>query len=402
MADKTKMDRRRRVDFRRINEILQEFSIPLLFGVVVALLWANVDYEGYAYVWEYDLLQGGKFLGHTLTPHFIVNDIFMVFFFGIAAVEIAVAFQKGGSLNPIGKAISPVLGMLGGVVGPMVVFFAFNILTYPSLSDFSRESVLRGWAIPTATDIALAWLVAKIVFGRSHPAISFLLLLAIGDDAIGLIIIAVFYPSPEYTVEPGFLIVNLLALVIAFTLNRSNVRNVFWYVLLAGVPSWLGLIFAHLHPALAMVPVVFFLPGNKKRGEKHSPLLAFEHFFKYPVDMGLLFFSLANAGVVFSNINALTWIILFSLKIGKTLGIFVFAMAGSKLGFPLPDKIGKRDLVVIGLIAGLGLTVSLFIAGEAYQDKILQGAAKMGALLSLVVIPLAAFTGKIFKIKRIK
>ncbi len=385
---------------KKIQSILQTFSLPLLFGIVVALLWANADYKSYYSLVEYDLLNGGTFLGKKLTPHFIINDIFMVFFFGIAAVEIAVAFEPGGPLNDFRKAINPLSATLGGILGPVIIFFLFNIFDYASLEAYSKDLIFRGWAVPIATDIALAWMVARFVFGAKHPAISFLLLLAVGDDAIGLIIIAIFYPSPDYPVEPAFLIINLFAIVIAFVLRAKGVRNIFWYLGLAGIPSWLGLIYSHLHPALALVPIILFLPHNKLKGEKHSPLITFEHIFKYPVDLGLFFFSFMNAGVVFSSINALTWIILFSLKLGKTIGIFIFSSLAHIIGFKLPGNIKKNELVVIGLIAGLGLTVSLFIAGEAYQEPSLQGAAKMGALLSLLVIPLAMLLGRIFKIKK--
>ncbi len=386
---------------KKINYVLQEFSIPLLSGVVVALLWANYNYTSYEHFIHFDLLNGGKFLGHKLTPHFIINDIFMVFFFGIAGVEIANAFKKGGPLNPVSKAINPIAGTLGGILGPVVVFFAFlSFFRYQSLAGFNQSEILNGWAIPTATDIALAWLLAKIIFGKNHPAISFLLLLAVGDDAIGLIIIAVFYPSPEYPPEPAFLILNLLAITIAYLLRKTNVRNIAAYIILAGIPSWLGLIFAHMHPALALVPIIFFLPNNQKAKEKHSPLINFEHTFKYPVDLGLFLFSLMNAGVIFSNINALTWAVLLSLKIGKTIGIFGFSYAAHRIGFKLPNKIGKSELIMIGLIASLGLTVSLFIAGEAYQNPTLQGGAKMGALLSLIAIPLSSLAAIILKIKK--
>ena len=172
---------------KRIN-LLREFSVPLLSGVVVALIWANLAPEGY-----HQFLQAPR-LG-PLSFHFLTNELFMVLFFGMAASEITQSCLPGGDLHPLRKAINPLLATFGGVVGPVLVYLGLNSL-------IGSPSLRGGWGIPTATDIALAWLVASLVFGRRHPAISFLLLLAIADDAIGLGIIAVFYPDPLHPVAP--------------------------------------------------------------------------------------------------------------------------------------------------------------------------------------------------------
>ena len=124
---------------------------------------------------------------HYATLHFLINDLFMVVFFGVAAKEITEACLPGGALNPVSKAINPLLGTIGGVVGPVGVYFVLN-----AIPGFGQEVWANGWGIPTATDIALAWLIARLVFGNGHPAIAFLLLLAVADDGIGLGIIAIF------------------------------------------------------------------------------------------------------------------------------------------------------------------------------------------------------------------
>ena len=215
---------------------LQEFSIPLIAGVIVALVCANLNfslYEGLVHKPFYELgslfsehapltdatdtahsatvthqtalvahdqsepatgSHGGGHespWAHFLTMHFLVNDIFMVFFFGIAAKEITEACLPGGSLNPIRKAINPLFGTLGGVLGPAGVYLLLNAV-------MGRPEWSKGWGIPTATDIALAWLVARFLFGKGHAAVSFLLLLAVADDGIGLGIIAVAYPDPAH------------------------------------------------------------------------------------------------------------------------------------------------------------------------------------------------------------
>jgi NhaA family Na+:H+ antiporter len=146
----------------------------------------------------------------------------------------------------------------------------------------------------TATDIAFAWLVARSSW-NNHPVIAFLLLLAIADDAIGLAIIAIFYPNPAFPVEPAWLLLTVAAMVAAYLLRRYDCRNYWAYILLGGVPSWMGLHSAHLHPALALVFIVPFLPHPRKE-TKHlfeedptdfSTLAHFEYEWKIIVDFGL-------------------------------------------------------------------------------------------------------------------
>ena len=402
--------------------ILQEFSLPLIFGVIAALIAANVDYHAYHVVVDYPVFgEGAEILGHPITAHFLINDIFMVFFFGIAAKEITEACLPGGDLNPPSKAINPLLGTLGGVFGPVGTYFLMLHLLYDGHADF--DAIANGWGVPTATDIALAWLVARVVFGAKHPAVNFLLLLAVADDAIGLGIIAVFYGDPNNPAAPEYLLYfTVPAMIIAYIMRKKQVMAWFPYILVAGTLSWVGFIMAHLHPALALVPIVPFLPGpsrdtgmfsaedetdqEHKAGHHehdHSPLHNFEHNLKLPVDFGLFFFAFANAGVEFGSVNGVTWMILCSLIVGKVIGIGLFSGIGAKVGFPLPDGMTFKHLIVAGVIAGLGLTVALFVAGEAFPgDSAYQGPAKMGAVLSAGAAFLAIILARIFGIKPLK
>jgi NhaA family Na+:H+ antiporter len=283
-----------------------------------------------------------------------------------------------------------------------LVYFGLNAL-------IGDPSLLRGWGIPTATDIALAWLVARIVFGSRHPAISFLLLLAIADDAIGLVIIALFYTDPSQPIQPVWLLSTAFGMGIAYVLRRFKVYTYWPYLLVGGALSWFGLFKAHLHPALSLVVIVPFLPHPQKETlhifegnlVDHSPMAHFEYEWKIIVDFGLFMFGLANAGVQFATIGNATWLVLAALLIGKTSGIFSMACLGHLLGYPLPARIRKKELALVGLIAGIGLTVALFVAGEAFTRSTIQGAAKMGALLSAVSGVLAVIMGKVWKIKRI-
>lgn len=378
----------------RIN-LLREFSVPLIAGVLAALCWANLSPDNYHHFTHAPLLG-------PLSFHFLVNEIFMVFFFGIATAEITQSCLPGGDLHPLRKAVNPLLATLGGVIGPVIVYLALNAVIGAPAFD-------RGWGIPTATDIALAWLVASIVFGRQHPAISFLLLLAIADDAIGLVIIAVFYPDPAHPAAPQWLLLVVAAMVLASVLRRFRINSYWPYLVAGGGLAWAGLHNAHLHPALALTFIVPFLPHAPRERmhvfeedrQDRSTLASFEHHWKILVDFGLFAFGLANAGVEFASIGTAAWLVFLSLAIGKTVGIFIMAKAGDLLGYPLPSKVGTKELALVGLIAGCGLTVALFVAGEAFTDPAIQGAAKMGALFSAFCGVAAIAAGRLMKIRRI-
>jgi NhaA family Na+:H+ antiporter len=385
--------------------LLSEFSIPLISGVVVALLWANVDPESHEALLRWAPLTDAGVSGvEWLDFHFLVNDVFMAFFFGIATKEIVESVLPGGALNPPKKAVNPLLATLGGVLGPIPVYVAFVLLRGDS-------SLVRGWGIPTATDIALAWLVARMVFGKGHPAVSFLLLLAVADDAIGLGIIAVFYPDPAQPVQPLWLLGVLAAMLAAGGLGKLRVRSPWLYLIGPGLLSWYALHAAHLHPALALVAIVPFMPhATHDEGlfvhedgapEQRDTLNRFERAFRIPVDLGLFAFGLANAAVPLSGVGDATVAVLLALLLGKTFGIFGFSLFAQRLGFPLPAGMTNRSLFVAGITGALGLTVALFVAGVAFTDPGLMGAAKMGALGSAVAAPLALLVGRLLRVREL-
>ncbi len=380
---------------KRTINLLQEFSIPLIVGVVLALIWANLSPESYHHVVHSEIIGG-------LTLHFLVNDIFMVFFFAMAAVEITQSLLPGGDLYPLKRSVNPLMATFGGVLGPVAVFFILNHF-------FGGPEFLHGWGIPTATDIALAWLIARVVFGSHHPAVSFLLLLAIVDDGIGLLIIAIFYTDPLNPLAPQWLLMTLAGMLAAFLLKKAKVNNYWPYLIIGGTLSWIGLFMTGVHSALALVFIVPFLPAarHERLGLFEddscdvSTLEQFQGEWKLFVDFGLLFFGLTNAGVQLYGISRLTWFIFAALLIGKTVGIFFMGILAEWMGFPLPKGMYKRDLFVAGIVASVGLTVALFVAGVAFTDPTLQGAAKMGALFSAFSAILSIASGKVLKIKKV-
>lgn len=379
---------------KRIN-LMREFSVPLLAGAGLALLWANLAPAGYRAAMH------GPWLG-PVSFHFVSNELFMVLFFGIAAAEITQSCLPGGDLYPLRQACNPLLATVGGVLGPALVYLVANRCC-------GSPSLANGWGIPTATDIALSWLVARLVFGSRHPVISYLLLLAIVDDGIGLAIIAIFYPDPSHPIMPAWLLLTGVGVVAAFLLRRAQVRSYWPYLLGGGGVSWFGLYHAHLHPALALVCIVPFLPHQRREAKQlfvddprdRSAIAKFVGEWKVVVDFGLFMFGLANAGVVFAEVAPVTFLVLGALLVGKTAGVFCGGCLGVRLGYPLPPRVGKKELLVTGMVAAIGFTVALFVAGEAFSDPGIQGAAKMGAALSVGAALLAWTAARMLGVRRI-
>ena len=309
----------------RVWNFVTNYSLLLIIGALIALVWANLDAHSYHHFVEYPLLfndwvgvdasywvksygedfhiedSGGAL--KVLSAHYLVNDVLMALFFAIAAKEVWEAvILKNGSLRGR-KAATPLFATAGGMFGPIAVYLGLAAF----LGSDVYDAVANGWAIPTATDIAFSYLVGRIVFGAGHPAVRFLLLLAIADDAAGLIILAIFYPSGE--LAPEWLLLSLGAAVGVFVLfnwlprqmDRGDqlrrkstwVRNVlsFWPYLIAACLSWYGFQESGLHPALGLLPIVPTIPhadrafGIFSEAEQYLTDLLnhIEHMLKHPV-----------------------------------------------------------------------------------------------------------------------
>lgn len=401
---------------RKSFSLLREFSAFLLAGTAFALIWANVDFHSYHEFIENPVWKS-IFFSHSADPaahpleinfHFIVNDIFMVLFFGMAMKEVSESFLPGGALSSASKAAMPAIATMGGIVGPVAVFFFILFITG------YEQDISSAWAIPTATDIAYSWLFAGLIFGRKHPAVTFLLVLAVLDDLIGMIIIAVFYSG---NIHFPWLLVTGAGILIAEVFRRFRIKNFWFYVLIPGVLSWLGLMKTGVHASLALVPIIPFMPHSARdtgmfdETNEKDTMNQYEHFFSPIVDVGLFFFGLANAGVHLSGgaIAAIpTWSIFLALIVGKTVGIFSFGLLSKLFGLKLPDRMGFKDLFVMGMVAGIGFTVALFVSTVAMKtnptwlENGIGDELKLGALLSFFSGFAAIVLGLVFRIKKIE
>ena len=359
----------------------------MVTGALLALLWANTDPAGY------------EAFTHPL--HFAVNDIAMAFFFGLATKEIVEATAPGGALYSLRRAAVPVIAAVGGMAGPALLYVAMSTMT-------GRPDMIRGWAIPCATDIAFSYMVARVVFPATSPAIPFLLLLAIADDALGLILLAAFYPSAPVRPLPFLALVGAACLV-AWLLRRRRTRSFWPYVLGAGTISWFGFHVGGLHPALALVPILPFVPHAARDAglfveplrPKHDPLSEFEHWWKVPVEFILFAFALTNAGVPVTAAGMTTWIVLAALLVGKPVGIAAATWLAERVGFRRSEGLPWSHVMVLGITAGIGFTVALFFTTASFSPGPTLDQAKLGALMSVSAGLLAIGAGRLVGIRRL-
>jgi len=404
---------------------IQNDSLLLILGTLAALFWANTSPENYK-VFHHMVILNDFFIGEshiaadglvhrTLTLHYLVNDLLMSVFFFIAGKEIfeAIALPNGSLKGK--KAVVPLIATVGGMFGPVIVYLIGAYL----FGDGVYDQVKNGWAVPTATDIAFSFLVARIIFGRTHPAVSFLLLVAIADDAGGLIILATFYPTEQ--IQPLWLMLSFTVSVLAYWLPRwlglvKNKQRYSTFVraipyIVAGAISWYAFMRAGIHPALGLLPVIPAIPHaandtivfDPNDVNKKDMLNILQHRLEGFVKIVLGLFGLLNAGVEFSVIGPATWLVFSALLIGKPIGILLMGFFGAKLlKFGLPEGMSFKDLFLVGVIAAIGFTVSLFVASVAFPVGSIQDAAKMGAVFSFSAAGLAFTVAWFWKIKPIR
>lgn len=315
-----------------------------------------------------------------------VNDGLMAVFFFLVGLEIKREFLEG-ELSSMSQVVLPGMGALGGMLVPAAIYVAFN---------WGDPVALDAWAIPVATDIAFA-LALLGAFGARVPLTLkiFLLTLAIFDDLAAIVIIALFYSQD---LSMNALIFAVMALSAAVTMNRLGVTRTSSYIML-GVVLWVAVLKSGVHATLAGVLIALCVPMRDEQGG--SPLRRLEHDLHTPVAFAILpIFAFANAGL---SLGGVTWAdithpvtvgITLGLLIGKPLGIVGFVGIAVTLGLAqLPRDIGWPHILGAALACGIGFTMSLFIAGLAFEHgsgDYFSG-DRLGILLGSVLSALAAF-----------
>ena len=390
--------------FRRAIQFVLDNSILLILGAGVGLLWANLAPMSYGWLGDLHLptvLKASEqgFAWHGISLHYAVNNVLMAFFFALAGKEVWEALLPGGALRDGRRAATPIFCALGGMLGPAAIY-----LILVALSG-QWASLRQGWAIPCATDIAFSYLIARLIFGKTHPAVPFLLLLAIADDAFGLLVLALFYPAHAF--QPLWLLLSALGVGTGLLMRQAGARNFWWYLTGPGALSWLGFALSGIHPALGLLPIIPTMPHARvpakaphwEVSHRAGTLDRFEAFWKRPVEGILGLFGFLNAGVALGAVSSPTWFILIALLAGKPLGICLTGLSCTRvLGLQLPDGIRLRELFVIGCAAGIGFTVALFVATVAFPKGTVQDAAKMGALATFSAAGITLVAARVLKV----
>ncbi|WP_354221954.1 Na+/H+ antiporter NhaA [Bradyrhizobium sp. F1.4.3] len=370
----------------------------LLLAAAAALLWANSPFaHAYHDFWNQAIsLRLGEFV-FARSLHFWINDALMTVFFLVVGMEIRREMHEG-ALSKFDQAILPVLAALGGVVVPALIYLGFNNVA-------GRD---HGWAIPTATDIAFAVGVLALL-GRSIPASVrvFLLALAIIDDIIAVLIIALFYTSGlDFN---GFAVASL-GVLMTFGFQRLGFASAFAYILPALV-VWAGFLLAGVHPTLAGVVLGLITPVRTARRETLPPVVRVQAALHPWVAYGIMpMFALANAGVNFTGTKLtdgaqfVTLGVALALCAGKPIGVIGATWLAVRTGWcRLAPDVSWAGVCLIGLLAGIGFTMSLFIAMLAFADDKLLDAAKLGVLLgSLISVTLGLGWGAEYAQRRRK
>ena len=305
-----------------------------------------------------------------------VNDGLMAVFFFLIGLEVKREIIDGELSSPA-QIVLPGVGALGGMIVPAAIYAAMN---------WQDSIALDGWGIPVATDIAFA-LALLSVFGQRVPAPLkvFLLTLAIFDDVAAIAIIAVFYSGD---LSLAALLVGASALACGFILNRFSVMRVTAYVLI-GIVLWVAMLKSGVHATLAGVLIAFCIP--MRGSDRHSPLRALEHDLHAPVAFAILpIFAFVNAGLPLAGIglddllHPVTLGIVAGLVLGKPIGIVGFVGIAVLLRLvSLPKGMTWGQLIGVAFACGIGFTMSLFIAGLAFEHG--SGAYFAGDRLGILV-----------------
>lgn len=347
----------------------------LPIGVAMALVWANLAAESYFRV--------------SLALRFAVNDIGMVFFVGLVTEEAIEAVRPGGALYRWRRTLLPVVAAVGGTLASVVVYLAY-------VASYDEVRLLRGWPVAAAQDVAFSYVVAKTIFPRRNGPVAFLLAVAIVSNALGVVSIALWFPEPG--AYPLGLVLMAGAVVMAALLRAAGTTAIWPYLATAGAVSWWACYSSGIQPALALVPIVPFLPHRPRAldrsgdqpDEPGGPPRRFEHIFRHPVQVVLFLFGLVNGGVLLVAGMTGAWAVFGAALVGRPIGILAASGLAVMAGLRLPARLRWRELVVVSLATSAGFSVALFFATAVLPPGPHLSDVKLGAL-STVAGALVAF-----------
>ena len=312
-----------------------------------------------------------------------INDGLMAIFFLLVGLEIKREIVEGELSSPK-KALLPILCAVGGAVVPALIFYTFN----------SGTETIHGWAIPMATDIAFALAVISLLDKRVPASLKiFLAALAIVDDLIAILVIAFFYSEGIELTYLGYAAAGMAVLIL---MNRFNVKNPYLY-LIPGIFIWYFVHHSGIHATIAGVMVAMTLPTNDTTVE--SPLERLEHALVKPVNFLIIpVFAFANTNITLQGemLHGLTAPlglgIFFGLMLGKPVGILFTTWVCRRLGIAsLPEGSTWMHIIGVGMLAGIGFTMSIFISILSFQNPLFVSEAKLSVLLTSIIAGTAGY-----------
>ena len=357
-------------------------GLVLLFAAIIALIISNSNLaELYFTTLNKYLFIGINNFGLKLSVLHWINDALMAIFFFFVTLEIKREFLQG-ELSNIKQALLPIIAAVGGMLVPALFYVFIN---------FGDSETLNGWAIPSATDIAFSLGVLSLLGKRVPLSLKvFLTALAIIDDLGAIVIIALFYS--------GELSIMLLSFIALLVINKFNIK-IFLPYLVIGIFLWDFTHNSGIHATIAGVLLALTIPHRKKEKD-FSLLLKIEHAISPYVAFGIMpIFAFANAGVSLeglsfaSLLNKVPLGILLGLFIGKQLGVFVFSYASIKLKIAqMPNNANWLNLYGVGILTGIGFTMSLFVGNLAFVDNIqYMDGVKIGVLTGSLLSTLTGY-----------
>lgn len=370
--------------FRKFFHSGKVGGIILLICVIISLAIAN---SGLATAFANFLATPFGFTNNvidlTYTTSAWVNDGLMAIFFLLVGLEIKRELIEG-ELSNLKKASLPVLAAIGGMIVPALIYFFFN----------KNETTASGWGIPMATDIAFALAIIALL-GKNVPASLkiFLAALAIVDDLGAILVIAIFYTNQIHWM---YLFIAAAIFGFLLSLNYFKVTSL-WFYLIPGVFLWYFVHHSGIHATIAGVLLAFTVPTNNTAVE--SPLEKLEHFLSVPVNFLIMpIFALANTNITFekgmlAGLNSpLGYGIIIGLFVGKTIGVTFFSWFAVKIKLAkLPSGASWKHIMGVGMLAGIGFTMSIFIALLSFSDPFHITEAKFAILCASIIAGVVGF-----------
>lgn len=355
-------------------------GLIMIFAMIAAIICENTDLNHqFHHVMEMNITVGVGSYQLSETFEWWVKDVFMVFFFLQVGLELKREMMEG-FLSDIRQIVLPCFAAIGGIICPAIIYAIINN---------GNPEYMRGWAIPTATDIAFAICILMLV-GKQIPSAAkiFLLAIAIFDDLGAILIIALFYSEGVELPLIGWACVATGALYIV---NKLEITHFLPYLIL-GIVLWFCFLQGGIHTTIAGVVVAMSYPMHVHE-EKEPPLNKLMHMLKPWVDLLILpIFAFSSAGIYLRNVttetftHTLTIGIILALFIGKQVGIFSVTWAMLKLKIAkMPSTVTMLDLYGVACVAGIGFTMSLFVGQLAFTDPAIQQEVKVGVICGSVI-----------------